>query len=128
MERSQRTCASGECGTGKTEVKAHIVQIVDQPSQIFALQIWSSIFVFVSAEEADELVVEMRRSSVEIAEFLQGIERGHGDDATTTRIADKNDGPRPCVHTVPSLALSGGRAGSAKGQRARSQDPGLCTI
>ena len=90
-ERSERACASGERGTEKNEVKAHVVQVVDQPSQILALQTWSSIFVFVPAEEVDELVVELRRSSVEIAEFLQGVWRVHGDSATTTMIANKND-------------------------------------
>ena len=104
-ERSRRTCVSGERGTGKNEVKACIVQIVDQPSQIFALQTWSSILVFVSAEEVDELVVKMRRSSVEIAEFLQGVGQGHGDDATTG-IANKTDGPPPRVRTVLLLVSS----------------------
>ena len=37
--------------------------------------------VFVPAEEVGELVVEIRRGSVEIAEFLQEIGRGHGDGA-----------------------------------------------
>ena len=57
---SQRTCAGGERGTGGNGVEAHIVQIVDEPSQIPALQTWSSILVFVSAEEVGELVVEIR--------------------------------------------------------------------
>ena len=77
---SRRTCASGERGTEKTEAKAHIIQIVDKPSQTLASQTWDGILVFVPAEEVDELVVETRRTSVEIAEFLQGIGRGHGDD------------------------------------------------
>ena len=45
------------------------------------------------------MVVKLRRSSVEIAEFLQGVGRAHGDDTTTT-IADKYDGPPPRVRTV----------------------------
>ena len=85
-ERSQRTCASGERRTGKTEVKAHIVKIVDEPSQILALQTWDSISVFLSTEDVDELAMKMRRSSVEIPEFLQENGRGHGDDATTMGI------------------------------------------
>ena len=99
-ERSQRTCASGERGTWKTEVKTHVVQIVDQPSQIFALQTWDSILIFVPAEEVDKLVAETRRISVEIAEFLQSVGQGHGDDTTTTRITNKNDGPPSRVRTV----------------------------
>ena len=69
-EISQRTCASGERGTGKNEVKAHIVQIVDQRSQVFAPQTSDSTSVFLPAEEIDELVEETRRSSVEIIDFF----------------------------------------------------------
>ena len=72
-EVSQRTCAGGERGTERNGAEAHIVQIVDEPNQILALQTWDSIFVFVPAEEVGELVVEIRRGSVEIAEFLQEI-------------------------------------------------------
>ena len=80
LERLRRACASGERGTGKNEVEAYIVQIFDKPSQVLALQTWDSILVFVPAEEVDELFVETRRSSVEIAEFLQEIGRVHGGD------------------------------------------------
>ena len=72
-ERSQRTCDGDERGMGKNGAEAHIVQIVDEPSQIFASQTWDSISVFVPAEEVDELAVKMRRSSVQISEFLQRI-------------------------------------------------------
>ena len=65
-------------------METHIAQIVDKPNQVLALQTWSGILIFVPAEEVDELVVEMRRSSVEIAEFLQGIGRGHEDDGRQT--------------------------------------------
>ena len=41
-------------------MEAHLVQIVDQPSQIFALKTWDSILVLVPTEEVDELVVETR--------------------------------------------------------------------
>ena len=60
LEMSWRICANGERGTGRNGMETHIVQIVDQPSQILALQTWDSILVFVPAEEVDELVVEMR--------------------------------------------------------------------
>ena len=36
-EALQRTCASGERGTGKNGVRTHIVQEVDEPSRILAL-------------------------------------------------------------------------------------------
>ena len=80
-EISRRTCASGERGTEKSGARAHVVQIVDEPSQILALQTWSSVLVFVPTEEVGELVVEIRQSSVEITELLQEIGRCHGDDA-----------------------------------------------
>ena len=63
----------------KNGVETHIIQIVDEPGQILALQILSSIPIFVPTEEVGELVVEIRRSSVKIAELLQEIGRGHGD-------------------------------------------------
>ena len=69
-EISQRTCAGGECGTGRNSVEAHIVQIVDKPNQIFALQAWSDISILIPAEKFDELVAKMRQSPFEIAEFL----------------------------------------------------------
>ena len=79
----QRTCAGagGERGTERNGAETHIVQIVDEPNQIFALQTRSSISIFVPTEEVGELVVEIRRSSVEIVELLQEIGRGHGDGA-----------------------------------------------
>ena len=58
-ERSWGTCAGGECGMEKNGGEAHIVQIVDESSQILALQTWDSISVFVPAEEADEPAVKM---------------------------------------------------------------------
>ena len=76
---SQRTCAGGEHGMGRNSTEADFVQIVDEPSQILALQTRSCILVFVPTEEVGELVVEIRRSSVEIAEFLQEVGRGHRD-------------------------------------------------
>ena len=79
-EISLTTCAGGERGTERNGVEAHIVQIVDEPSQILAFQTCSSILVFVPMEEVGELVVETRRSFVEIAELLQEIGRGHGGD------------------------------------------------
>ena len=60
LERLERTCASGERGMGKNDVNTHVVQIVDKPSQVLALQTCCTIFVFVPAEEVDELVVELR--------------------------------------------------------------------
>ena len=75
---SQRTCASGECRTRRNGVEAHTVQVVDKPGQILASQVRSSISVFTPAEDVDKLVVKTRRSSVEIAKFLQGARRGHG--------------------------------------------------
>ena len=84
LETSQRTCANGERGTGENGGEAHIVQIVDEPNQILASQNWDSIFVFVPAEEVDEPAVKMRRSSIQIAEFLQGIGRGHGSGGRGT--------------------------------------------
>ena len=111
LKRSQRACASGERGTGKNKVKAHIAQIVDQPSQIFALQTWDSILVFVPTEEVDEPVMETRRGFVEITESLERVWWGHGDDATTTTIAERNDGPPLRVRTVlvPSRGPHGSR-------------------
>ena len=98
--RSERTCASGEHGTGKNDVNTHVVQIVNKPSQVLALQTCCTIFVFIPAEEVDEPVVELRRSSVEIVEFLQGAWQVHGDNATKTATrADKNKGPPPRVCT-----------------------------
>ena len=56
---SQRTCAGGEHGKERNGVEAHIVQTVDEPSQILILQIWNSILVFVLVEVVGDLVVEI---------------------------------------------------------------------
>ena len=77
-EISQRACPGGERRTERNDAETHLIQIVDEPSQVLALQTRSSIFVFVPAEEVSELVVEIKRSSVELAELLQEIGRGHG--------------------------------------------------
>ena len=78
---SQRTCATDECGMGSNGVYAHTVQVVDDPSQVLALQAWDNISVFVPAKEVSELVAKMRRSSVETAECLQGTGQSHGGGA-----------------------------------------------
>ena len=64
---------------GGNLAEAHIVQMVDEPRQSPALLAWNDISIFLPADEVDELVVKMRRCSVEIAERLQGIGRGHGE-------------------------------------------------
>ena len=59
-EISQRICVGGERGTERNGVEAHFIQIVDEPSQVLALQTWNSILAFIPAEEVTELVVEIR--------------------------------------------------------------------
>ena len=104
-EISQRICAGGERGTERNGAEAHIVQIVDEPGQILALQTWNSILVFFPTEEVGELVVEIRRSSVELAELLEEIGQGHGDGV---RGASRLSAERSSVHAwMPKAVVSG---------------------
>ena len=51
-------------------MEAHAIQVLDKPRQIFALQGRNSTSIPFAAEEIDEVLVELRRSSVEAVELL----------------------------------------------------------
>ena len=54
----------------RSGVEAHAIQVLDKPCQIFALQVRKSTSVPITAKEVVEVLVELRRSSVEAAELF----------------------------------------------------------
>jgi len=50
-------------------LEAHAIQVLDKPHQIFALQVRNNTSVPIAAKEVAEVLVELRRSSVETAEL-----------------------------------------------------------
>ena len=65
-----RTCNSVGRGLGRNGLDAHAVQVLDKPCQIFALQVRKNTSVPITAKEVAEVLVELRRSSVEAAELF----------------------------------------------------------
>ena len=57
-------------GLERNGVEAHAIQVIDKPCQIFALQVRKNTSVPTTAKEVAEVLVELRRSSVEAAELF----------------------------------------------------------
>ena len=69
-EISTRTCTGSEHRVGKGGSETHVIKVLDKPRQILALQIRKTTSILPPAEEVAELLVKLRRSSVEVAELL----------------------------------------------------------
>ena len=65
-----RTYNSVGRGLGRNGLEAHTIQVLDEPRQIFALQARNVISIPLAAKEIAEVLVELRRSSVEAAELV----------------------------------------------------------
>jgi len=65
-----RTYNSLGLGLEKNGLEAHAIQVLDKPRQVFALQVRNSASVPITAKEVAEVLVELRRSSVEAAELF----------------------------------------------------------
>ena len=74
-----RTCAGSERRAEKDCLQTHVIQLFDDPRQIFTSQVRKSVSIFIPATEAAELLAKSRRSSVEVMEVLQGIAWDHRD-------------------------------------------------
>jgi len=62
-----RTYDSVGYGLGRYGLEAHAIQVLDKPRQILALQARDSTSIPFTAKEVAEVLVELRRSSVEAA-------------------------------------------------------------
>jgi len=65
-----RTYDSVGRGLGRNGLEVHTIQVLDEPRQVFALQARNVISIAVAAKEVAEVLVELRRSSVEAAELV----------------------------------------------------------
>jgi len=54
----------------RNDLEAHVIQVLDKPRQIFALQARNNISIPFAAKEIAEVLVELRRSFVEVVELL----------------------------------------------------------
>ena len=68
-----------ECGAGERWLETHGIEILDEPGQIVALKTRNNVPILSPAKKADELVVELRRSFVEVVERFQVVVRDHRD-------------------------------------------------
>ena len=57
-------------GSGRNGLEAHTIQVLDEPCQIFALQARNSTSIPFAAKEVAEILVKLRRSSVEVVELF----------------------------------------------------------
>ena len=51
-------------------MEAHAIQVLDEPHQIFVLQVRNVISIPFTAKEVGEVFVELRRSFVEVIELF----------------------------------------------------------
>jgi hypothetical protein len=63
-DETVRKCQGGNAVT-------HLVQIVNQPGQVVALEVWYMLPIFLPAKEVVELVRKLRRRFVKPVELLQ---------------------------------------------------------
>ena len=54
---------------GKNGLRTHVIQVLDEPYQILALQTCNNVSILVPAKEVAELFVKLGRSSVEVVEL-----------------------------------------------------------
>ena len=66
--------------TKEDNIETHAVQIFDEPRQSIALQLRQTIPVVIPAKEVGELLVKLRRGSVEVVELLDHEGIGQGAD------------------------------------------------
>jgi len=65
-----RTYDSVGRGLRRNGLEAHTIQVLDKPGQIFALQGRNSTSVPFAAKKIAEVLVELRRSLVEVVELV----------------------------------------------------------
>jgi len=70
FEIDVRTYDSVGRGLRRDDLEAHAVQVLDEPHQIFALQGRNSTSIPFAAKEIAEVLVELRRSFVEVVELV----------------------------------------------------------
>lgn len=68
-EMLARTYTSVEIGVGRDGLGTHVIQILNEPRQVLALQAWNNTSILVPTEKVDELFGKLWRSSVEVVEF-----------------------------------------------------------
>ena len=51
-------------------LQTHTIKVLDEPHQILTLQIWNHVSVLIPAEDVDEVLAELWRGSIELAELL----------------------------------------------------------
>ena len=74
-----RTYPGVERRVGRDGLETHAIEVLYQPCQILALQVWNGALKLVLSNAADELLVKLWRSRIEVAELLQRLESDHGD-------------------------------------------------
>ena len=70
LEMPTRTYPGVKRRVGRDRLETHAIEILDQPCQILALQVWNGASKLALLNAAGELLVELRRSRVEVAELL----------------------------------------------------------
>ena len=76
--------------TKEDNIETHAVQIFDEPRQSIALQLRQTIPVVIPAKEVGELLVKVRRGSVEVVELLDHEGAGQGADLRRAVLLLKN--------------------------------------
>ena len=79
-----RKCCRGptptfECGAGSNSLETHIIEILDEPSQIFALKTRNDVSILFPAEKVNKLIVKLRRSFIEVVKWFQVRGQDHRD-------------------------------------------------
>ena len=64
---------------GRDGLETHAIEVLDQPCQILALQVWDGASKLALSNAAGELLVKLWRSRVKVAELLQRLESDYGD-------------------------------------------------
>ena len=70
LETLMRTYTGVELRVERDGSETHAIQVLDEPHQILALQVWNRSLILASTKEVAELLEKLWRSSVEVAEFL----------------------------------------------------------
>ena len=70
LEMPTRTYPDFERRVGRDGLETHAIEVLYQPCQILALQVWNGASKLALLNAAGELLVELRRSRVEVAELL----------------------------------------------------------
>ena len=70
LEIPTRAYPGVERRVGRDGLETHAIKVLDQPCQILALQVWNGTSKLTLSNAAGELLVEVWRSCVEVAELL----------------------------------------------------------